>query len=110
MATASDGEEALRIAFAVSSDLILLDMLLPKLSGPEVLRALRKHPLTQKTPIIVMSGLSLANEKKLMQEGADAYFQKSGVDLDAEGDSIIKTIEKIFAKFEKKKTEEVPHC
>ena len=99
--TASDGEEALQIAFANAHDLILLDMLLPKLSGPEVLRALRKNPVTQKTPIIVMSGLSQANEKKLRKEGADAYLQKCSLDLDGEGDSIVKMIESVLTKTEK---------
>ena len=98
--TASDGEEALRIAFATCPDLILLDMLLPKLSGPEVLRALRKNPVTQRTPIIVMSGLSQANEKKLKEEGADAYFQKHSIDLDGEGESIVKTVRCMLTKIE----------
>jgi CheY-like chemotaxis protein len=47
-------------------------MLLPKLSGSEVLRALRKHPVTHETPIIVLSGFSQANEKKLKEDGAPA--------------------------------------
>src|SRR5438552_1790752 len=41
--TAQDGEEALRVAEEMHPDLILLDMLLPKLSGPEVLRALKAN-------------------------------------------------------------------
>ena len=97
--TAADGEEALRIAFAISPDLILLDMLLPKLSGPEVLRALRKNPGTQRTPIIVLSGLSQANEKKLKKEGADAYFEKSSLDFpEDDGGSIIRTIQRILSR------------
>lgn len=97
--TAGDGEEALRVAFATRPDLILLDMLLPKLSGPEVLRALRRNPGTQRTPIIVLSGLSQANEKKLKEEGADAYFQKSSLDLDRDdGDSIVQTVQRMLSK------------
>ena len=100
--SASDGQEALQIAFATSPDLIVLDMLLPKLSGPEVLRALRKHPVTQETPIVVLSGLSQANEKKLKEDGADAYLQKSCLDLDSGGDSIVKVVESILTKFERR--------
>ncbi len=49
--TASDGEEALRMAQARIPDLILLDMLLPKLGGPQVLQALKKNPLTLSIPV-----------------------------------------------------------
>jgi DNA-binding response OmpR family regulator len=42
--TACDGEEALRLAAESMPDLVLLDMLLPKLSGPEVLRSRRANP------------------------------------------------------------------
>lgn len=80
--TASDGEEALLIAHARIPDLILLDMLLPKLGGPEVLHALRKNPLTASIPVIVLSSLPQKNEAKLMKEGATAYFEKSKMELD----------------------------
>ena len=56
--TAGDGEEASRIAYARIPDLVLLDMLLPKLGGPEVLEALKKSPLTAHIPVIVLSSLS----------------------------------------------------
>ena len=107
--TASDGEEALRIAFAATPDLILLDMLLPKLSGPEVLRALRKNPATRRTPIIVMSGLSQANERKLKAEGADAYFQKDSIDLDGDGESIVKTVQSMLTKIEERNPDAITH-
>jgi len=107
--TASDGEEALRIAFATTPDLILLDMLLPKLSGPEVLRALRKNPATRRTPIIVMSGLSQANEKRLKAEGADAYFQKDSIDLDGDGESIVKTVQSMLTKIEERNPGAITH-
>jgi CheY-like chemotaxis protein len=107
--TASDGQEALQIAFATSPDLIVLDMLLPKLSGPEVLRALRKHPVTQETPIIVLSGLSQANEKKLKEDGADAYLRKSCLELDSGGDSIVKMVESILTKFEQRSRNGISH-
>ena len=76
---AGDGEEAVRVAREKIPDLILLDMLLPKLSGPEVMRALRENPATAKIPIIVLSSLPQCNEAKLAQEGAASYFEKSRV-------------------------------
>ncbi len=42
--SAADGEEGLRLAIEHKPDLVVLDMMLPKLSGPDVLRALRKDP------------------------------------------------------------------
>ena len=74
--TASDGEEALLIAHDRIPDLILLDMMLPKLGGPEVLRALKKDPVTASIPVIVLSGLAQKNESRLIQEGAAAYVEK----------------------------------
>ena len=80
--TAEDGEAALRLANEKRPDVILLDMMLPKLSGPEVLRALKKDPLTTSIPVIVLTSLSQKNEEKLLGEGAEAYFEKSSLDLD----------------------------
>ena len=78
--TANDGEEALRVAIDGRPDLILLDMLLPKMGGVEVLRELRKNPRTSTTPIVVMTGLAKSNESKLKLEGADGFFEKSKLD------------------------------
>jgi CheY-like chemotaxis protein len=52
-------------------------MLLPKLSGPEVLRSLKKNVLTAHIPIVVCSSLSQKNEAKLVREGACAFVEKS---------------------------------
>ena len=46
VSTASDGEHALAVAREQKPDLILLDMLLPKMTGPDVLKALKKDPAT----------------------------------------------------------------
>lgn len=70
----------MRIA-QTSPDIILLDMLRPKLSGPELLRAPKINPLTAVIPVIVLSGLSQKNEAKLVKDGAAAYFEKSRLDL-----------------------------
>ncbi|HEY4843705.1 MAG TPA: response regulator [Terriglobales bacterium] len=73
---AGDGDEALRLAQSSLPQLIVLDMLLPKLSGPEVLRSLKKNDLTAHIPVVVLSGLSQNNGPKLVQEGADAFIEK----------------------------------
>ncbi len=75
--TASDCEEGLRLAKETTPDLIVLDMMLPKLSGPDVLRALRQSPATASTPVMVLSSLPEANRDKLLSEGASVYFEKN---------------------------------
>ena len=73
---AGDGEEALSLAASHLPDLILLDMLLPKLSGPEVLRALKKNELTAHIRVLVLSSLSQKNEEKLVKDGAAMFLEK----------------------------------
>jgi CheY-like chemotaxis protein len=74
---AGDGEDALRLAREARPDLVLLDMILPKLSGSEVLQALKQDPATAAVPVIVLSHLSRADEAKAKAEGAAGYFEKS---------------------------------
>jgi two-component system, cell cycle response regulator DivK len=91
---AEDGEEALRLAFESVPDLILLDMILPKLGGPEVLRALRQNPRTAAIPVIVLSSLTQKNDAKLMKEGATAYFEKSKLQLDHNSETLLEIVKK----------------
>ncbi len=74
---AGDGEEGLRAAREHVPDLILLDMMLPRVSGLDVLRALKGDVLLKHIPVIVLSGLGQANEAKLLNEGAAAFLVKS---------------------------------
>src|SRR5580698_9260577 len=74
---AGDGDEGLRIARENIPDLILLDMMLPKVSGLDVLRALKADALVKHIPVIVLNGLGQGNETKLLNEGAAALLMKS---------------------------------
>jgi CheY-like chemotaxis protein len=74
---AGDGEEGLRSARENIPDLILLDMMLPKISGLDVLRALKGDALVKHIPVIVLSGLGQGSEAKLLKEGAAAFLMKS---------------------------------
>jgi two-component system, OmpR family, phosphate regulon response regulator PhoB len=94
VAMAEDGEEALRLAFDSVPDLILLDMILPKLGGPEVLRALKKNPRTAAIPVIVLSSLTQKNDAKLMKEGATAYFEKSKLQLDHNCETLLHVVKR----------------
>jgi CheY-like chemotaxis protein len=74
---AGDGEEALRLAQQCPVDIIVLDLLLPKISGLEVLQRLKANPATTKIPVVILSSLSEKNREKLIAAGADEYFEKS---------------------------------
>jgi CheY-like chemotaxis protein len=80
--TATDGEHALTMAKEHGPDLILLDMLLPKMTGPDVLKALKKDPATAGIAVVVFTGLSQKNAARLQQDGACAFMDKSELGLD----------------------------
>ena len=96
VSTAGDGEEALRLANDNLPDVILLDLLLPKISGPEVLRALKNNPATLHIPVIVLSGLSQRNEEKLVKEGAAAYFEKGALDLENHSERLVTAVRSVL--------------
>jgi CheY-like chemotaxis protein len=73
--TAADGMEALQVAHDGHPNLILLDMMLPKLDGPSV----KADPLTAKIPVVVVTGLSQRNESKLIRDGAAAFVEKDAL-------------------------------
>lgn len=96
VSTAADGEEAFRLAQEKLPDVILLDMMLPKLSGLDVLRKLKECPATSAIPVIVLTSLSQRNEEKLIQEGAVAYFEKSNLDLGENSNRLAATVETVL--------------
>src|SRR2546423_705254 len=68
---AVDGECALRFAHEEKPDLILLDLLMPKMNGPEVLQHLKEDPATADIPVVILSSLTEKNRQKLMEAGAE---------------------------------------
>jgi CheY-like chemotaxis protein len=94
---AGDGEEALRLVQENPPDLILLDMLLPKMGGAQVLQALKQDSVTAHIPVIVLSSLSQQNESKLKSEGAALYFEKSRLALDTGGATLVAAIERLLS-------------
>ncbi len=89
--TADDGEQALSQAIKEKPDIIILDIMMPKISGFDVLDILRSTPETKNTKVIVMSALSQESDiQKGRQLGADAYLVKSQTTL---SDVIAKTNE-----------------
>jgi DNA-binding response OmpR family regulator len=81
--TASDGEEALATSVKSKPDLILLDVMMPKISGFDVLDILRSTPETQNTKVIMMTALSQdADRERGNALGASRYLVKSQVTLE----------------------------
>lgn len=89
---ARDGEEALRQVQENQPDLIILDILLPRLGGEHVLQALRQDPATARIPVIVLSSLSQSNSERLKQAGATVYVEKSKLDLEKNGEALIRLV------------------
>lgn len=74
---APDGETAITIARNELPDLIFLDIVLPGMSGFEVLRTLRRDPHTKAMPIVMISGNLQATEQFYVQRfGADDFLKK----------------------------------
>jgi CheY-like chemotaxis protein len=98
VSSAGDGEEALRLAREILPDLILLDMLLPKVSGPDVLIALKKDPSTSAIPVVVLTGLSQKNAARLQGDGAIGFLEKSELALDKGSDKLLAAVEETLKK------------
>jgi CheY-like chemotaxis protein len=82
--TAADGEAALEMARAEAPDLVLLDLIMPKLQGFEVLRRLKQDPATERIPVIVLSNLGQPSDvQAAMEAGAVGYFVKADLSLQA---------------------------
>jgi CheY-like chemotaxis protein len=72
-----DGERALHEAMDQPPALVLLDLMLPRLSGWEVARRLRQSPRTREVPIIAVSALARTQEREAaVHAGCDAYLSK----------------------------------
>lgn len=82
VATATDGDTALNMAERIKPDMILLDLILPKMDGFEFLKKIKAIPLLKEIPVLVLSNLGdeedIAKAKSL---GAMDYFIKANTDL-----------------------------
>jgi CheY-like chemotaxis protein len=80
---AVDGEDALAKAREHKPDLILLDVIMPKLQGFEVLASLKQDSSTRDIPVIMLSNLQEESDiRKAADAGALGYLVKSNVQLD----------------------------
>lgn len=88
-----DGEDGLKTALNEKPDLILLDLILPKMHGLEVLKELKSKPETKNIPVIILTNLEGTEEiEKALELGATTYLVKTSYSLE----EIIKKIRKII--------------
>jgi|SRR5437867_7798927 len=77
VAAAADGEEGLERLFASRPDLLVLDLMLPRRDGLQILREVRAEPTTRDLPVIVLTARSAEMDKLLgFERGADDYLTK----------------------------------
>jgi CheY-like chemotaxis protein len=96
--TASDGKEGVRAAREELPDLVLLDMMLPKISGLDVLRLLKGDSVTKEIPVIVLTALSERNKEKLLKEGAIGYVEKSDTLLEKDSAALVQAVARAMSK------------
>jgi DNA-binding response OmpR family regulator len=74
---ANDGEEALRLVKELHPDLAVLDLMMPKLNGYEVIREIRRHEETKAIPVILLTArVQEADVARGFEAGADDYLKK----------------------------------
>ncbi len=82
--TAADGEEGLRVARTEHPDVVLLDLVMPKLQGFEVLRLLKADPVTAAIRVVILSSLSGERDvQAALEHGAVSYLLKTNLSVQA---------------------------
>ncbi len=78
-----DGEQALETLRSETPNIVILDLIMPKMSGFEVLRAISLMPQMSKIPVVILSNLAQDSDiEKARQLGAREYFVKVKVSID----------------------------
>ena len=89
-----DGLRGLELAQKENPDLILLDIILPKMDGFEVLRRIKENDKISKIPVIILTNLSDVNDiQKALDLGATTYLVKADFHIE----DVLKKIEKVLS-------------
>lgn len=81
--SATDGEVALKMTEEIKPDIVLLDLLLPKMTGFDYLKNLKSNQAIKNTTVVVLSNLgSQADVKATEALGVDKYFIKADIELE----------------------------
>jgi len=87
--SAFDGEQALELASAKDPDLVLLDIIIPKKDGYEVLEELKKNAKTKNIPVVLLTNLESPEDiQKATDKGATTYLVKSSYKLEEVADKV----------------------
>lgn len=93
--SALDGEAGLKLAETKKPDLILLDIILPKVHGFEVLKKLKEKPETKDIPIIILTNLEGTGDiEQAIELGATTYLVKANYSLEEVINKIKETLNK----------------
>lgn len=92
IATATDGDTALKMVQRLKPDIVLLDLLLPKMNGFDFLKNLKAEPGLKSIPVIVLSNLGEENIQKAKDLGAMDYFIKSDTSLENLKEKVLKIL------------------
>jgi len=96
--TASDGETGVLAARKILPDVVILDFLLPKTSGLEVLRSLKQDAITKNIPVVVLAALTESNKEELLNEGVAACVEKLGGLFEGDSTALIHTVAQVVGK------------
>jgi two-component system cell cycle response regulator DivK len=94
--SAGDGDQAVRLAREHMPALVLLDVMLPKMSGPDVLRVLKNDPATASIPVMMLTSLSQKNATQLVKDGASSFYEKSDSMLGKGADSLFAAVDRML--------------
>jgi len=92
---AADGASALAQARRARPDVIVLDLAMPRMTGWEVLRALKADPRTADIPVVVVSGQDARTSAH--QAGAESYFEKPCLP-----DVLLREVQRVFSRSRRK--------
>ncbi len=80
--SAKDGESGLKLVREEKPELVLLDLILPKMHGFQVLESLKSDETTKEIPVIILSNLGQKSDmEKGLEIGAEDYYVKASTDL-----------------------------
>jgi CheY-like chemotaxis protein len=92
---AYDGEEAVKVSKEAKPDLVLLDIMMPKLDGISVLWEIKADPETAKMPVVVLTNIADTDTiSKIVEAGATDYLLKS----DQSVDDIVQKVKDVLAR------------
>jgi two-component system sensor histidine kinase/response regulator len=94
--TAKNGKEAIRKSKKCSPDLIVMDIMMPDLDGPEAAKLLKENPSTRDIPILFLSGIVMKEQGKSEQEinvGGEFY---SALAKPFDADELLNTVHKLL--------------